>query len=287
MRVGFIGIGNMGWPMAVNVLKSRHRVIVHDANVTRSARFAAENGCERLVQLRDLAAADFLITMLPDARAVRNVYLEEAGGAARHLQFGTIAIDMSSSNPFETRVLAQKLAPHGVTVLDAPVSGSAALTIMLGGDDPPAIERAKPLLASMGDRLIETGALGTGHAAKALNSFVGGAGYAAAAEAVLVARRLGIEARTLLEILSAATERNVSAAAILREHVVGRKLASGFALGPFSKDVAIAAELGKHAGLDAPLTRVICRRFKLARDRLGTERDSSEALISWDITLKQ
>jgi len=151
MRVGFIGIGNMGWPMAANVSKAGHSLTVYDTDSNRCARFASEHSCTHAQRLADLAAAEAVISMLPNGKIVSDVY----GELAQHLQPGTLAIDMSSSDPTGTRALGNTLARSGIVLLDAPVSGTvtraqpATLTIMVGGDDQSAIERAKPLLSSM------------------------------------------------------------------------------------------------------------------------------------------
>jgi 3-hydroxyisobutyrate dehydrogenase len=287
MRVGFIGLGNMGWPMAANVLKAGHELIVYDADQGLAARFAADHGCEQARQLRDIAQAQIIITMLPDGHVVRDVYLAPDAGLGVHLKSGTIAVDMSSSDPSGTRALGAALTALGVTLLDAPVSGgvpraqAATLTIMIGGDAAE-IERAKPVLASIGNRLFETGPLGCGHALKALNNFVAAAGYTAAAEALLIGRRFGLDQATMLEVMNVSTARNFNTEMVMLEHVVGGKFSTGFSLGLLAKDVSIAADLAREVRMDAPLTRLISERWVLARDRLGAARDNSEAILGWD-----
>jgi 3-hydroxyisobutyrate dehydrogenase len=287
VRVGFIGLGNMGWPMAANVVKGGHELIVYDARPGVGARFAADHGCAEAKQLRDIAQAQIIITMLPDGHVVRDVYLAPQLGLGAQLRSGTIAVDMSSSDPSGTRALGVTLAALGVALLDAPVSGAVpraqagTLTIMIGGDGP-AIERAKPVLACIGNRLFETGPLGCGHALKALNNFVAAAGYTAAAEALLIGRRFGLDQSKMLEIMNVSTGRNFSTEMVMPEHVVGGKFATGFSLGLLAKDVSIAADLALEVHIDAPLTRLVSARWVLARDRLGAARDNSEAILSWD-----
>jgi 3-hydroxyisobutyrate dehydrogenase len=287
MRVGFIGIGSMGWPMAANVLKAGHDITVYDTDADRSARFASEHGGKQAPQLAQLASVEAVITMLPNGHIVREVYTE----LGPYLQPGTVAIDMSSSDPTGTRSLGQALARSGVVLLDAPVSGTVTraqpgtLTIMIGGDDRSAIERVKPLLGSMGNRLFETGSLGSGHAMKALNNFVAAAGFAAAAEALLAGQRFGLDAGRMLEIMNVSTGRNFNTEVVMSEHVVGRKFATGFALGLLAKDVRIAADLAAATDLDAPLTRLVAERYALAQGKLGGARDNTEAILSWDNSL--
>src|SRR5262245_5248290 len=190
----------MGWPMATNILKAGHHLTVYDRDPDRAARFASENACRGADRIADLARAEFVITMLPDSAAVRDALLEaEGGGLAKWMQPGTVIIDMSSSDPVETRRLGPEIAARGAVLIDAPVSGAvpraktATLAIMIGSDDASAIERAKPLLSAMGNRLFETGSLGTGHAMKALNNFIAGSGFVAACEALLIGQRFGLD----------------------------------------------------------------------------------------------
>jgi 3-hydroxyisobutyrate dehydrogenase len=227
--------------------------------------------------------------MLPDGHVVRSVMLEASdGGLVKHLKPGSVVIDMSSSDPVGTRALGADLKPSGIVLLDAPVSGAvpratlAKLAIMIGGDDKAAIEKAKPLLSCMGDRLFETGSLGTGHAMKALNNFIAATGYAAAAEALLIGKRFGLDGSAMIDIINASTGRNFITEMVMKEHVLQGKFATGFAMGLLAKDVRIAADLGEAVKLDAPVSRLIRERWALARDRLGATQDNSKAILSWD-----
>ena len=144
-----------------------------------------------------------------------------------------------------------------------------------------AIERARPLLRSMGDRLFDTGGLGTGHAMKALNNFVAAAGFAACAEALIAGERFGLDPTRMVEILNVSTGRNFHTDVVLREHVISGKFATGFALGLLAKDVKIAADLTRDLNFDAPLVRLVSARFDQARDALGYASDNSEAIKAW------
>ena len=226
--------------------------------------------------------------MLPTGQIVRQALLEDAAGAfAKAARPGLIVIDMSSSDPVGTRALGAELARLGVVLIDAPVSGAVprartgTLAIMIGGDDKAAIERAKPLLLSMGDRLFDTGPLGSGHAMKALNNYIAAAGYTAAVESLLIGERFGLDQSVMVDILNASTGRNFSTEFMLKEHVLGGKFATGFAVGLMAKDVKIAADLGEAVHLDAPMSRLIRERWAIARDRLGYAGDTSAAILAW------
>jgi 3-hydroxyisobutyrate dehydrogenase len=291
MRIGFIGIGNMGSPMAGHIVKAGHEVTVHDLDAAKVASFASAHGCRGGTTLAQLADAELVISMLPDGHVVRRVMTGDAG-LARHLKPGTLFIDMSSSDPVGTRTLGAELKPLGITMLDAPVSGAVPrailgkLAIMIGGDDKAAIERARPLLALMGDRLFETGGLGSGHAMKSLNNYIAAATFAASAEALLIGQRFGLDPATMFDIINVSTGRSFISEVVMKEHVISGKFSTGFTVGLLAKDVGIAADLGQAMKLDAPVLRLVKERWAKARDQLGASRDNAEAVKSWDEDLE-
>jgi 3-hydroxyisobutyrate dehydrogenase len=276
----------MGAPMAACIARAQHVLTVFDSVRERAERVASEHGCAVAGGLDGLSAADVVVTMLPTGQIVRDLYLRDE--LALKLRRGTIAIDMSSSDPVGTRELGAALVASGITLIDAPVSGGVpraakgTLTIMIGGDDPAAIDRVRPLLSSMGDRLFDTGGLGSGHAMKALNNFVAAAGFAACAEALLAGQRFGLDPARMVEIMNVSTGRSFHTDLVLREHVVEGKFATGFQLGLLAKDVRIAADLAHELRLDAPLARLVSERFETARDVLGYTRDHTEAIKAWN-----
>ena len=294
MRVGFIGIGTMGWPMASHIAHSDHELTVCDVDSVKVSTIRGGVPLQRAANLAEVAANEAIVTMLPTGKIVRQALLEDQGGAfANALKPGTLVIDMSSSEPTGTRELGLEIAKRGAVLIDAPVSGASmrakagTLAIMIGGDNQAAIERAKPLLLSMGKQLFETGPLGTGHAMKALNNYIGAAGYAAVSEALLIGQRFGLNQETMVDILNASTGRNFLTEVVMKEHVIQGKFATGFALGLLAKDVKIAADLGEVVKLDAPVLRLICDRWALARERLGATRDMSEAILGWKDDLRE
>ena len=292
-KVGFIGIGNMGWPMAGNLVKAGFEVAVHDADPERTRRFCAEHTATA-PGLAMLARSDVVVTMLPDGHVVRKVLIEaEQGSFLDNAGFGLLIIDMSSSEPTGTRELGRLLHEKGIVLIDAPVSGAVprattgTLTIMIGGDDPVGIERARVVLQAMGNRLFETGGSGTGHAAKALNNFLGATSFAAASEAVLIAQRFGLDPATLVDILNVSTGKSFISEVVMKEHVLDGKFASGFKLGLLAKDVKIAEGLGRAVGLDAPLLRLVSDRWARACEQIGFDADNTEAFQSWQDNLTE
>jgi 3-hydroxyisobutyrate dehydrogenase len=287
LNVGFIGLGNMGWPMARNVARAGFPLTVRDADRDRQQRFADAHGCRAGDEPSAFLTADVVVTMLPTGRIVREVMREWAGGLGHALARGAIVVDMSSSDPVGTRELAAALARNSVTVIDAPVSGgvpkaqAGTLAIMVGGDDDRAIERVRPLLQAMGQKLFRTGPVGSGHAMKALNNYVAAAGYTAGAEALIVGRKFGLDPATMVDILNASTGRNFSTEYTLKEHVLPGKFATGFALGLLAKDVAIAADLAEAIGIDAPQCRLIRQMWADAANAMGSGPDHSVAITRW------
>jgi 3-hydroxyisobutyrate dehydrogenase len=286
MKVAFIGVGNMGKPMATNLVKGGHEVFVFDADLSRASAVAAEIGAAALRNLRETAAAEIIVTMLPDGHAVRGVALGE-NGIASAAKPGTILIDMSSSQPLVTRDTGAALALKDIALIDAPVSGGVAkaitgtLTIMIGSDNAPALAKAKPVLSCMGTTFFEVGGLGAGHAAKALNNVVAAANYAVLAEALLTAERYGIEPDMFVDIVSASTGQSFLSSVVMKNFVLTKKFNTGFSVGLLAKDAAIAAELCNELGLDAPHVQLATQRWAQARDVLGAGEDNSKAILAW------
>jgi 3-hydroxyisobutyrate dehydrogenase len=288
LNVGFVGLGNMGWPMARNLARAGFSLAVHDVDGARRKRFADEHGARVADAPSGFHDADVVVTMLPTGRIVREVLLEWRGGLAAALARGAIVVDMSSSDPTGTRELGRSLAADGIALVDAPVSGgvpraeAGTLAIMVGGDDAGAIGRARPLLEAMGQKLFPTGPLGSGHAMKALNNYVAGAGFTAAAEALIVGCKFGLDPAVMAEILNASTGRNFSTEHTLNQHVLSRKFATGFALGLLAKDVGIAADLVDAIGADAPVCRLLRELWAEASAAIGPGADHSAALRHWE-----
>ena len=290
LRVGFIGIGNMGRPMAANLARAGVNLTIFDADPAQSARFAEVHDCTVADSLAALGqAVDVVVTMLPTGPIVREVILEADGGAlAASLPAGAIVVDMSSSEPEGTRDLGAELERRGIILIDAPVSGgvpgaeAATLAIMIGAADEAAVKRVEPVLSHMGARLFRTGPLGSGHAMKALNNYVAAAGFTAAAEALIVGERFGLDRAVMLDVINNSSGRNFNTEHPMKDHVIPRSFAAGFKLGLMAKDVKIAGDLGESLGIDAPLSRMVRERWAEARDALGADEDFTLAVTHWE-----
>ena len=283
--VGFIGLGNMGWLMARNLRQAGHDVIAHDIDGARTARFVEEFGGSAARGPQDFSPAAVVVTMLPDGGAVAAALLD--GGVAAELGAGAVAVDMSSSSPLDTRALGPKLAQLGVALVDAPVSGGIAradsgeLTLMVGGDDEAAIERAQPVLNVLGARSFRTGRLGSGHAMKALNNFCGAAAYTALAEALAIGQGYGLSSEVMIDVINNSTGRSFNSEVVFANEVLPGRYATNFALALLAKDVAIAASLAESSQLETPVCALVSQRWAQALEALGPGHDHSEAHKGW------
>ncbi|HEY5015925.1 MAG TPA: NAD(P)-dependent oxidoreductase [Streptosporangiaceae bacterium] len=287
LTVGFVGLGNMGWPMAANLHAAGFSLVVRDADAARQARFAAEHPDALTADSpAAFAVADVVVTMLPNGGIVRDALL--GWGIATVLRSGALVVEMSSSDPSDTLRLAAGLAPGGIAVVDAPVSGgvpravSGELSLMVGGEDAD-VDRAQPLLRVLGDpaRQFRTGGLGTGHAMKALNNVIGAATYCATAEALVAGRRFGLDPETMIAIINASTGRSFVSELVFGPEVLTGRYRTGFALGLMAKDVHIARSVAAAAETDAPVIALADERWAKALGQFGPAADQSTAHLAW------
>lgn len=267
MRIAYIGLGLMGRLMSANLEKAGHALQTYDLNGSGNCRSPAEAA----------AGAQILITMVPDGRAVRKAVLAALPGLAR----GSIVIDMSSSDPDTTRELGKVLARRGVAMLDSPVSGAKAkakdgtLALMVGGD-PKVLKKARPVLLAMGNAIFPTGALGSGHAVKALNNYLGAVGTIAGFEALLIGDAYGLDTKVMVDAINASTGKNSTTERKIPQQVFTGAFASGFLLSLMTKDVGIAAGLAKRTKVPAPYLAATLRIWRDAERKLKPRADHTE-----------
>lgn len=286
-RIGFIGTGRMGEPMAANLVAAGHEVLLYDIDPARAAAAAEAIGAAT-GPLTELAGCRFTVCMLPTSDDVQQALVRADGGAfLANAKPGTIVIDMSSSEPGKTRETGAILAKKGVVLIDAPVSGGVmrardgTLTIMIGSDDDTAIDSATPILEAMGKQLFRVGRLGAGDAMKAANNYAAAATYAATAEALTMGKAFGLDPAQMVAIINVSTGRSFVSELVMKEHVVTGAYATGFALALLAKDVGIARRLGEELGLDAPVSTLVDERMKQAAEKCGPGADHSEAILAW------
>ena len=265
----FVGIGNMGWPMAARLLGAGIAVAVNDAVPGRAADFVRQVGGVEAVDLAAAAAAaDVVITMLPTSWRVADAVAALRAG----LKQGHVVIDMSSGAPAATQAIATDLDVLGVTMLDAPVSGGVSravtgeLAIMAGGDAA-ALDRVEPLLRAMGTTIHRIGGLGSGQAMKALNNLVSAGGFLIGIEALLIGQQFGIDPGLMTDVLNASTGMNNSTQKKFKQFVLSRKFNSGFGLDLMVKDLSIALEVARASGVAAPFSN-LCRELSASAQAL-------------------
>ena len=271
MRIGFVGLGQMGLVMAPHLLCDSWRVTGHDLVTPADL----PDGLGFTANLDDLAGSDVIITMLPDGEVVTGVVDRLTAAGCR-----AMFIDMSSAHPDDSRALAQRLSELGLAFVDAPVSGGVVrarageLTIMAGGGEA-AFTRALPVLSCMG-HAVHLGPPGCGHAMKALNNYVSAAGLIASFQALATAIDSGIAPTRFLEVINGSTGRNNTTQVKIDKFVLTGKFDSGFALALMEKDVSIAAALLADAGHDGAVTGAVLAQLRDGLVALGDGADHTE-----------
>ena len=276
--MGFVGIGNMGWPMAARLVQAGFEVIAADAAPGRAAAFAADVGGRPADSVADAARSDALVTMLPTSEHVAEVIREAAGV----MSAGTLVIDMSSGVPAVTQSLAAGLAGRGIELIDCPVSGGVArartgqLAIMAGGDSGQ-LRRAEPMLTAMGASVHHCGGVGTGQAMKALNNLVSAGGFLIGVEALLIGQRFGLDPALMVDVLNSSSGMNNSTQRKFKQFVLSRRFDSGFGLDLMVKDLSIALEIGRDTQTPAPFAALCRELWSSAAAVLGPGQDHTAA----------
>jgi len=271
-RIGFIGLGIMGSPMAANLVKAGHQVTGHDHKQSSMDRLAALGGRAASTVAAAVEGAEVVITMLPDWPQVEEVSRGPFGIFQTVKAAGTpgvLFIDFSTVRPETSRELARAGAQVGMRVLDAPVSGGEAgaiegrLSIMVGGE-PADFEAARSVLAAVGATFALVGPHGAGQVVKAANQLVVGGTYALVAEAIVLMERSGVDAQAGLDLLAG----GLAASRILdtkRESMLAREFKPGFRIDLHHKDMGIAIAAARDAGVAAPMTGLVAQLVAAAR----------------------
>jgi len=278
-EVGFVGVGNMGWPMAANLVRAGYTVNVNDHRREIANNFVQQIGGYAPDSLRDLAAkSDVVVTMLPTSGIVSTVLADAEDSLLAGLKPGSLVIDMTSGEPSVTRRLAEKVAELGSVMIDAPVSGgvprakTGELAIMVGGTEAD-IARAMPVLRAMGTTITRCGDTGAGQAMKALNNLVSAGGFLIGIEALLIGKRFGLDPELMVDVLNASTGMNNSSQKKFKQYVLSRSFDSGFSLDLLVKDLSIALGVGRETATPTPFA-ALCRDLTAgAQALLGTGQD--------------
>jgi 2-hydroxy-3-oxopropionate reductase len=258
--IGIIGLGIMGKPMARNLLKAGYSLVVH--NRSRGAvEELAKEGAQTVITSKEVAErSEIVITMLPDSPDVELVCTSDSG-IFSGLKAGTLIIDMSSISPVVARRLAAEAESRGCDMLDAPVSGGeagaigATLSIMIGGKAP-AVERAMPIFQALGKNIVHVGEAGAGQVTKAANQMVVGTTIAIVGEALVLAKKAGVDPAKVRQALLG----GFAQSKILEAHgqkMLDRNFKPGFRIRLHEKDMKIAVATGSEYGVPLMVTGVV------------------------------
>ncbi|WP_258803556.1 NAD(P)-dependent oxidoreductase [Pseudarthrobacter sp. NS4] len=279
----FIGLGNMGRPMASRYAQGRE-VFVFDQSPEARKATAEQSGATPLESLDTLPEnIKVVILMLPNSRIVEAV-LRESPGLLSRLNPGSMIIDMSSSEPKSTTALAHEAAQLGIHYVDAPVSGGVAravtgeLAIMAGGSDQ-AVEAARPLLEAMGTGVVHVGPSGTGHAAKALNNLLSATNIAAAAEIICAAASAGIAPHVMVDVINNSTGRSQATEVKYPKHILTGAFDSGFAMDLMLKDLKIARQIFEANAVEAPVVLTAQTVAENLREKLDSAAPDHTELV--------
>jgi len=280
--IGFIGIGNMGAPMAQNLLKSGYPLGVYDLR-EKAIGSLAQAGAEKAVSPRDLASrSSVVITMLPASPDVEAVVLGPEG-VLEGAKSGDMVIDMSSSYPGSTKMISEQLVAKGIRMLDAPVSGGikgareGTLAIMVGGEERD-YEECRPIFQAMGQNIHYLGKIGAGHTVKALNNLCSACSMVITSEALVIATKLGLSPDKVIDAINSSSGRSWSSQDKFPNFVLNGAFNSGFTIGLMNKDLEIATSLGRELHIPMFVGATVQQLYNYAVGQ-GKGDDCSSAII--------
>ncbi len=280
-KVGFIGLGIMGKPMAHNLVQAGHELVVLDHSREPIEELATE-GAETAGSPREIAEkSDVIITMLPDSPQVREVVAEE-NGLLEGIKEGSLIVDMSTISPVVTEELAAEVKERGASMLDAPVSGGdvgaieGTLSIMVGGSEED-FERAKPLFDVLGGTVNHVGPAGAGQVAKAANQIVVALTIEAVSEALVLGSKGGVAPEKILDVLGGGLAGN-KVMEVKREQFLSHTFDPGFRIELHHKDLGIALAAGREYGVALPVTALVDQML-LSLKKKGWGKEDHSALL--------
>jgi 2-hydroxy-3-oxopropionate reductase len=281
-KVGFIGLGIMGRPMAKNLMEAGYELVLHNRSPEKAEELAEEGNATAAGSPREVAeACDIVITMLPDSPDVEAVVAGE-DGVLEGIREGALLVDMSTISPVVTEELSEKFRERGASMLDAPVSGGdlgaieGALSIMVGGSEED-FERARPLFDVMGKAATHVGPTGAGQVVKACNQIVVALTIEAVSEALVLGSKGGVAPEKLIEALSG----GLAGSAVMeakKEKFFSHDFEPGFRIELHHKDLGIALAAGREYGVALPVTAIVDQMLEASMAKGRGDRDHSALL---------
>lgn len=280
-KVGFIGLGIMGRPMAENLIGAGHELVLYNRTREKAEELAGDNATVAGSPREVAEQSDIIITMLPDSPQVEEVLAGE-GGVLEGLREGALIVDMSTISPAVTKELAEEAGERGASMLDAPVSGGdvgaieGTLSIMVGGEEAD-FERAKSLFEAMGKTITHVGESGAGQVVKAANQIVVALTIEAVSEALVLGSKAGVSPAKILDVLGGGLAGNKVMEA-KREKMLGHSFDPGFRIELHHKDLGIALAAGREYGVALPVTAVVDQMLETLKAKGRGDRDHSALL---------
>jgi len=281
-KIGFIGLGIMGRPMAKNLMEAGYELVLHNRSPEKAEELAEEGNAIAAGSPMEVAeACDIIITMLPDSPDVEAVLAGE-GGVLEGIRDRALLVDMSTISPVVTEELSEKVREQGASMLDAPVSGGdvgaieGALSIMVGGSEED-FERARPLFEVMGKVATHVGPPGAGQVVKACNQIVVALTIEAVSEALVLGSRGGVAPEKLVEALSG----GLAGSAVMeakKEKFFSHDFEPGFRIELHHKDLGIALAAGREYGVALPVTAIVDQMLEALKAKGRGDRDHSALL---------
>ncbi|KAK7184157.1 hypothetical protein DPSP01_001205 [Paraphaeosphaeria sporulosa] len=285
--IGWVGLGNAGYPMAACLAKKGHRLLVRDADPTRGIEFVEKYATSRIATSDpdSFQNCDVVITMLPNGTVVNDVLLG-ANGIAPHLKPGSVVVDTSSSSPFDTRALGLELSRLRVDLVDSPITqeqlhaiDQGGATLMVGADSAEALERVMPILKDMSTHVFPMGGLGAGHTMKTLNNYVSIGSIIALNDALVTGQKLGLDPQTMIDVMNVGTGVNFSTK---YSHKNLKSYDTGYQLELLVKDVKIAKDVIAKSGFRTELPALAERYLEDSLKVVEKGADHAESLKSWE-----
>jgi 3-hydroxyisobutyrate dehydrogenase-like beta-hydroxyacid dehydrogenase len=285
MKVGYIGLGNMGAPIVLRLLTA-HEVAVYDTRAAAVAELAANGavGCESVAEVA--SRSEMVMLCLPSSRHVQSV-LFGAGGVASAAAAGTVVIDQTTGDPGETRSMADELRAVGLDLVDAPVSGGPGaaqrgdIAIMVGADGT-AFDAVVPVLEAISSRIFHAGGTGAGHMIKLVNNLVSVVQSAGSLEAMAVVAKNGADPARALEILLQTSADNHYLGKFVAAQILTGVLDSGFTLEVLLKDAKLACRLGSQFGIPMLFGAAARDVYQGGVNMLGANADGSALALAID-----
>ena len=283
MKIAFIGLGDIGEPMASHLAREPFELAVWNRTASKAEEFARSHKVRVASSPADAVRdAWVVITCLPSSAEVEAV-LHGENGILESVRRGAVLIDCTSGDPPTSRSIAAELGGRGVEFIDAPVSGgttaarSGTLTVMWGGE-PVVFERVRPVIEAFGKKIVHAGPVGSGDALKAVNNALLAVHILSAAEGLAILVKAGVDPAVALEVINASSGRSNSSENLIPQRVLTRAFPRTFRLALLEKDIGIAAVMADDLDAKTPLISLAAKRFHEAREKLGEAADHVEAV---------